>query len=230
MEENTEQFIENLESQVNTDKRPSLDELKAELNREYRKTDYKRTLRNTLMVIIVVAALSVLVSSFFITVLKVTGDSMTPTLDTGQIVIANNYATFETGELIAFYYNNKVLVKRVIGSPGDWINIDENGKVYVNGVEIDEPYISDPSQYAEGVGDGDKIEFPYQVPDKRYFVLGDHRQVSIDSRSSTVGCVSAEQLIGGVVFRVYPFKDFGTIKDVVSDGSEVITEEAPLND
>ena len=185
--------------------KPSVDELKKELKRENRKKEYRNVLRNTLIVVVSVAALAVLISSFYVTVLRVTGDSMTPTLETGQIVIAQNSQEFEAGEMLAFYYNNKVLVKRVIGSPGDWVNIDANGRVSVNGIELEETYASDLSL------EPTDIEFPYQVPENRWFVLGDHRSVSIDSRSSVVGCVTREQLIGKVVFRVFPFDTFGSL-------------------
>ncbi|SFC43333.1 signal peptidase I [Butyrivibrio sp. YAB3001] len=185
--------------------KPSLEALKKELKREKNKKEYRNVLRNTLLVVVFVAALAVLISSFFLTVLKVTGDSMTPTLETGQIVIAQNSQEFEVGELLAFYYNNKVLVKRVIGSPGDWIDIDADGNVSVNGITLEESYASDKSL------DPTDITFPYQVPENRWFVLGDHRNVSIDSRSSVVGCVTKEQLIGKVIFRVFPFKACGRL-------------------
>lgn len=187
------------------DLKPSIEDLKKELKRENSKKEYRGVLRNTLIVVVFVAAIAVLISSFFVTVLKVTGDSMTPTMETGQIVIAQNSKEFESGDLLAFYYNNKVLVKRVIGGPGDWVNIDENGMVSVNGVELVEEYASDFSL------EPTDITFPYQVPENRWFVLGDHRSVSIDSRSSVVGCVTKEQLIGKVIFRVFPLGKFGSL-------------------
>ena len=183
--------------------KPSVEDLRKELKRENNKKEYRKVLRNTLIVVVTVAALAVLISSFFVTVLKVTGESMTPTLETGEIVIAQNQSNFEPGDLMAFYYNNKVLVKRVLGSPGDWIDIDDSGNVSVNGVILQEDYVSDKSL------EPTDIEFPYQVPENRYFVLGDHRSASIDSRSTVVGCVTKEQLIGKLVFRLYPFNSFG---------------------
>lgn len=186
---------------------PTTEELRRELSRENRRKEYNRTFRGTIVVLIVVAAAAVLVSSFFIQVLKVSGESMRPTLETGQIVVAVKTEEFTPGQMIAFYYNNKALIKRVVGSPGDWISIDEYGNVTVNGVALDEPYLTEKSLQPTD------IEFPYQVPENRYFVLGDNRSVSIDSRSDAVGCVSKEQLIGHVAFRIYPFVDFGKINN-----------------
>jgi signal peptidase I len=128
---------------------------------------------------------------------------MTPTLVDGEIVVLNKGAKTETGDIIAFYYNNKILIKRVIANAGDWVDIDEDGNVSVNGQQLDEPYVTEKSL---GVCD---IEFPYQVPDERVFVLGDHRSVSVDSRSSQIGCVAQEQIVGKLVFRVWPFQRFG---------------------
>jgi signal peptidase I len=123
-----------------------------------------------------------------------------------DIVISVKGSTFEPGDIIAFYYNNKLLVKRVIGQPGDWVDIDEQGNVYVNQVLLDEPYL-DSKAFGET-----NITLPYQVPESRIFVLGDNRDVSIDSRNTSVGCVAEEQIAGKIIFRVWPLENFGVLK------------------
>ena len=185
---------------------PTLDELRSELKYERYKVDYRRTIRSTISILITVAAAAVLVSFLLLPVLRIYGHSMTPTLQDGEITLAARGSEFRTGETVAFYYNNKILVKRVIAGPGDWVDIDEDGTVYVNSVKLDEPYVSELS-----MGDCN-IELPYQVPENRWFVMGDHRSVSIDSRNTAVGCVAEEQIVGRIIFRVWPLKAFGIVK------------------
>ena len=185
---------------------PSLEQLTAELEREKYKRQYKRVLRSTVYSLIVVAAVAVLVATIWMPVLQIYGASMTPTLDEGDIVISIKGADFAPGDLVAFYMGNKILVKRCIAGPGQWVDIDADGNVYVDGKLLDEPYLTE-----KALGDCD-IELPYQVPDNRYFCMGDHRSTSVDSRSTTVGCVSDEQIVGKIVFRVWPLPDFGTLR------------------
>ena len=187
--------------------KPSADELRKELIRIQKKSEFRKTLKQAIFAVLAAGAIAVLISSFFVTVLRISGNSMYPSLETGEIVLARNTEDFQVGEMIAFYYNNKVLVKRVIGSPGDWINIDESGNVSINGNPIEEDYLVTKKSL-----EPTDIKFPYQVPENRYFVLGDNRSESIDSRSNSVGCVTKEQLIGKVFFRVYPFGRMGILK------------------
>ena len=163
-------------------------------------------MRSTIYVLITVAAVAVLVAVLLLPVLQIFGNSMTPTLSEGDFVVSVKGSELKTGDVIAFYFNNKILVKRAIASSGDWVDIDENGVVYVNNQKIDEPYVSEA---ARGQCD---IKLPYQVPENRIFVMGDHRNVSIDSRSSAIGCVAEEQIVGKIVFCVWPLKDFGAVK------------------
>ena len=183
-----------------------MEQLTAELEREKYKRRYKRVLRSTIYTLIVVAAAAVLVATIWMPVLQIYGASMVPTLDEGDIVISVKGSDFEPGDLVAFYMGNKILVKRCIAGPGQWVDIDAGGNVYVDGKLLDEPYLTE-----KALGDCD-IELPYQVPDNRYFCMGDHRSTSVDSRSTTVGCVSDEQIVGKIVFRVWPLPDFGTLR------------------
>lgn len=185
---------------------PTLEELKAELKREKYKARSGKVFRSTVGTLIVVAAVAVLVATVWMPVLQIYGSSMTPTLEEGDIVISLKGSDFQRGDLIAFYYGNKILVKRYIAGPGQWVNIDEKGNVFVDGIMLDEPYIEEKSR-----GQCDLI-FPYQVPDSRYFCMGDKRSTSVDSRSSTIGCVAEEQIVGKIVFRIWPLSELGTLR------------------
>lgn len=184
---------------------PSIEQVEAELSERKHKKEYGRALRNTICVLIVVAAIAVLISTLILPVLQASGGSMEPTLYDGDIIVLVKTDKYHTGELIGFYYQNKLLLKRVIASAGDYVDIDDNGVVMVNGKVIDEPYVSELSK-----GSCD-ISLPYQVPDGRIFVMGDHRAVSIDSRTKAVGCIETDQIVGRVFFRIWPLNRFSSI-------------------
>ena len=185
---------------------PSTQQLEAELQRVKYKSRYRSVLRSTVYTLVIVAAMAVLVATLWLPVLQIYGNSMTPTLQDGEILFSVKTAEFEPGDIVAFYYNNKILVKRVICGPGDWIDMDEDGTVYVNKAPLAEPYLEEKS-----LGECD-IALPFQVPDGRWFVMGDHRATSVDSRSTAVGCVSDEQIVGKIIFRVWPIKRLGSVK------------------
>ena len=185
---------------------PSVDQLEKELRRERHRRNYRATLRSTVSALVIVAAVAVLVSMLWLPVLQVVGESMTPSLFEGEIIVAPKGARFNKGDVIAFYYNNKILVKRVIANAGEWVNIDQDGNVFINDTPLDEPYVSE-----KAFGDCN-ITLPYQVPDGKIFVMGDHRATSSDSRNTAVGCVSEEQIVGRVMLRVWPLNKIGMVE------------------
>lgn len=180
---------------------PDVELLKKELDRVNYKTKYRSVLKSTIFMLVVVAAIAVLVATTWLPVLQIYGSSMTPTLNEGEVVVSVKGSSFEQGDLIAFYYGNKILVKRCIATPGQWVDIDEDGNVYVDGNRLNEPYVKE-----KAFGDCD-IKLPYQVPEDRYFCMGDHRETSVDSRNSSVGCIAEEQIIGRIFFRIWPLND-----------------------
>lgn len=181
---------------------PEKDILQKELKRERYRRRFKRLLRSTVDALIVVAAVAALIATLVLPVLQIAGISMEPSLNDGDVVLLVKTDRMQSGDLCAFYYSNKILIKRVIGTPGDYIWIEKDGTVFLNGEPLDEPYVSE-----KALGECD-VEFPYQVPENCYFVMGDHRETSIDSRSTTIGCVSQDQLIGKIFCRFWPLAEF----------------------
>ena len=183
-------------------------EVEAELERVTYYRGFSRALRNTIFTLVTVAAVAVLVAVLFLPVLRIYGTSMTPSLTEGDIVLSvKSSAAVERGDIVAFYYNNKILVKRVVAFSGEWVDIDKEGNVFVNNQRMDEPYVAEPDY-----GISTDIKLPYQVPESRIFVMGDHRRTSTDSRSSAIGCVAEEQIVGRIIFRVWPLNEFGAVR------------------
>ena len=185
---------------------PTTEQIEKERKRLRYRNRYNRTLKSTIAVLVVVAAAAVLIATLWMPVLQIYGNSMVPTLEDGQIVISVKTSNFQSGDIVAFYHGNKLLIKRFIAGSSDWVNIDEDGNVFVNDEKLNEPYLT------EKAFGNTNIELPYQVPDQRFFLMGDNRDVSIDSRNTAVGCVAADQIVGKVVFRIWPLNEFGPVR------------------
>ena len=185
---------------------PQSEQLKAELKRVNRKELFLRVLRSTIFTLVVVAAFAILTAVLFLPVLKIYGSSMTPTLSEGEIVISVKGSNIQKGDIVGVYYGSKILIKRCIASSQQWVDIDQDGNVFIDGELIDEPYLVE-----KALGETN-IELPYQVPDNSIFVMGDHRSTSIDSRNTSVGCIDAEDIVGKIVFRIRPMDRFGRIE------------------
>lgn len=184
---------------------PTTAQLETEIKRVQYQRKYRTVMKSTIYMLITVAAVAILVATLWLPVLQIYGNSMTPTMHNGDIVFSLKSSDFKQGDVVAFYYNNKILVKRVIAGPADWVDITEDGSVYVNGEMLEEPYLAD-----KALGDTN-IELPYQVPDAKIFVMGDHRSTSVDSRNTAVGCVAQEQVVGKIIFRIWPMEAIGPI-------------------
>ncbi len=181
---------------------PPLDALQEELKRERYKRRFRRLLRSTISALIVVAAIASLIATLVLPVLQIAGTSMEPSLNDGDIVLLVKTDNLKSGDLCSFYYSNKILIKRIIATPGDYIWIESDGTVFLNGEAMDEPYVSE-----KALGECD-VEFPYQVPENHYFVMGDKRESSIDSRSSVIGCIAEDQMVGKIFCKIWPLSEF----------------------
>lgn len=179
--------------------------IEKELKREDYKTRYLKVLKSTVLTLVVVVSFAAIIATLFMPVLQISGNSMSPTFENGEIVLALKKSNYKQGDIIAFYHGNKILIKRVIAKSGDWVDIDKDGNVYVNNKKLEEKYINNISY-----GNTD-IKLPYQVPDNKYFVLGDDRKNSIDSRNTQIGSVDISDVVGKITLKVWPLTKFKII-------------------
>ena len=183
----------------------TVSDIEEELKKEKYRSKYKKILMSTVYTLVIVVSIALIVATLLMPVLQISGSSMIPTFHEGEIVVSLKNANLSNGDIIAFYHGNKILIKRIIAKSSEWVNIDKDGNVYVNNTLIDENYILEKK-----LGDTD-IEFPFQVPEETYFVLGDDRISSVDSRSSEIGTIKSEDIVGKIIFRVWPLKKLGMI-------------------
>lgn len=187
---------------------PEASELSQALEQEKYRERYLKTLKSTISTLVVVAAIAILTATLWLPVLQIYGNSMTPNLESGDMVVSVSAQKLRQGDVVAFYYNNKVLVKRVIATEGQWVEIDSQGTVSVDGQKLEEPYLADNEK---DLGDTN-IQLPYQVPEGKFFVMGDHRSASIDSRNTAIGSIGNEQIVGRLVLRVWPLNRIQWVK------------------
>ena len=181
---------------------PSLKEIQSERKRIRRGTYYRQAFRGTVSVLLVVAAIAVLITTLFLPILQISGDSMSPTMEHNEIVVLLKTKKFERGDLIGFYYQGKILLKRVIALPEDEVAIDADGNVYVNGELLDEPYVSSWSDF----------EGEFSVPEDCYFFAGDNRYGSLDARYWARPYIHKDDIKGKAKFVIFPFSSFGTLE------------------
>ena len=183
---------------------PELNEIESEMSQVRSKGRFRQSLKGTFGALVVVVAIAVIIAFILLPVLKITnGHNMEPGFQTGDIILLQKTSKAEKGDVCAFYFNNKLLLRRVIAGEGDKVEIDEQGYVKVNGEFLEEDgYIS---EHALGQCD---IDFPFHVPAGQYFVMGDNRDFAFDSRATNFGCVSQEEIYGKPMARIYPFDRF----------------------
>lgn len=186
---------------------PGKTQIEAELKRVKTQKRFATLLKSTVATLIVIASCAVLVAVLFMPVLRIYGTSMTPTLSEGQIVVSLKTDSVQPGDIVGVYFGSKLLIKRCIATEHQWVDIDKDGTVYVDGFQVDEPYLTEGAKHFGPTN----IELPYQVPDTSIFVVGDHRETSVDSRNTAVGCIDTENIVGKIVFRVWPLEVFGFV-------------------